>query len=597
MKLTLNMRLVLFFLLVSLVPMLITGTIGYTSARSALDEMGAIVTERLSGAASSRADHVVELIGSEMEFASLVAYNHLIRDNMEQITTGGKVTPEALSEMSNDLRDLKKRDAHILDVLVMDGRGTVIASTSGETIGSERSGEDYFVSGKAKPYVSDVSRTSGETNGSYYLAHPIIAGSSDAIVGVFAMRMNFDHLADIFISHEGLGNTGEVYLVNKDGYMITDSRFKADAAFKTKVDSESARLFLSEGRGMQGEYNDYRGILIVGSSTIGTFKEKLGQKWLVVAEMDYSEVYKSSATLRNIMVSLIAVVGLVALGIGVTVARSISSPLASTIAVLSSAASQMASTADEHERAASQHNAAVNETSSSMSELNASSRRTAEQSDAAVDISKKALEMANGGQSLVDKSMQSLTDIQDKSETIGKQILDLSEQTIQIAEITGLVTDIASQTNLLALNASVEAAHAGEHGKGFAVVASEIRKLADQSKKAAERIGGLVSEIQKSTNTTIMLAEQGSQSINEGKALSAKMVDAFDGIVSAINNAFENLQQISLNAKEQSDAAGNVTEAMSSMTASTKETMVGIQQTREGLKNLDLAARTLQERM
>src|SRR6185295_5640534 len=94
------------------------------------------------------------------------------------------------------------------------------------------------------------------------------------------------------------------------------------------------------------------------------------------------------------------------------------------------------------------------------------------------------------------KTIDGMSDLKDKVTAIAAQILKLSEQTSQIGGITDLVSDLASQTNMLALNAAVEAARAGEHGKGFAVVSAEIRKLADQSRKAAERINTLVADVQ-----------------------------------------------------------------------------------------------------
>ena len=158
--------------------------------------------------------------------------------------------------------------------------------------------------------------------------------------------------------------------------------------------------------------------------------------------------------------------------------------------------------------------------------------------------------------------------LRQKIQMIAELILELSEHSQQIGSTISVVDDIAEQTNMLALNAAVEAARAGEHGKGFAVVAGEIRKLADESKQAITKITSLTSNIQYTTNSTVMATEEGTKEIEAVvKDINTLSSDS-ETLLVLIKDILESLEAINKNAQKQSDIIerlGNIDEEMNTV--------------------------------
>lgn len=98
---------------------------------------------------------------------------------------------------------------------------------------------------------------------------------------------------------------------------------------------------------------------------------------------------------------------------------------------------------------------------------------------------------------------------------MAERIHQLSNDTKQVKEILGIISDIAEQTNLLALNAAIEAARAGEHGRGFAVVADEVRKLAERTQKSLVEIQSTINVIVQAIIETSEEMNLSSKNMNE----------------------------------------------------------------------------------
>lgn len=261
---------------------------------------------------------------------------------------------------------------------------------------------------------------------------------------------------------------------------------------------------------------------------------------------------------------------------------------------IAASSNEIAATVQQQELTISQQASSVNETTTTMEELGASSRQAAEQAEVSASGAREALAIAENGTQAVQQTMEGMGTLKDNVRSIAEQIMSLSEQTGQIANISDLVADIANQTNMLALNAAVEAARAGEQGKGFSVVASEIRKLADESKKSAEKINVLVTDLQASMNSTVMVTDEGSKKTDESLRLAQGMAQAFTGVSEAVNNVFVNSQQISLSSKQQAVAVQQVIAAMNAINLGAQETSAGIKQVRVSTEQLKSAAQDLQ---
>lgn len=187
-----------------------------------------------------------------------------------------------------------------------------------------------------------------------------------------------------------------------------------------------------------------------------------------------------------------------------------------------------------------------------------------ETANQAIEVSKLVVES-------VEKTIDSMGEIQQHVTASSAQIEALGQKGQQIGQIVSTIEDIAEQTNLLALNAAIEAARAGEQGRGFAVVADEVRKLAENSSNATKEIAALIKEVQDSVNTAVRSMKTMEDEVGVGASAgeSARIsVQQISEAIAAVITATQKAQNAS---QEMAALAGGVSDTISSVAAISEE--------------------------
>ena len=214
--------------------------------------------------------------------------------------------------------------------------------------------------------------------------------------------------------------------------------------------------------------------------------------------------------------------------------------------------------------------------SSALEETNASIEEIASGAQAAARASAEGAEGASGASEAANASLievrsaasNNKTASEESENAIGK-IRILARSVEEISGFVDTITSIADQTNLLALNAAIEAARAGEAGRGFAVVAEEVRKLAEESARAANQVNRLIEGLQKNSEESISATEKTgailSETIRGVEATVQKLADAARSM-SVVTQAVQNIAAVS---EEQAASSEEMTSAVQSVTEAT----------------------------
>jgi len=282
---------------------------------------------QLMTAAKSRANHVETFLEEHQHFVQLIA-NSSIYVELLSTSQDSPGYNERFQTVKKELSSSIGIDPEIIHISLMNKQGGVVCSTDKTMVGLiNKSTQKIFSGPKKGVYVSDIHFFQDGEKPVISIAAPII--KNDELLGAITAITDLKELFEILEDRTGLGETGEIYLVNKDYYMISPSRFKEDVILKQRVETENARRCMEHGEKepismskMFSIFSDYR-----GKNVLGTHVYLPEMQWGLLAEIDEKEAFAPLDQMKLLSAALLIIVPLVVVFIGILISRTISRPI------------------------------------------------------------------------------------------------------------------------------------------------------------------------------------------------------------------------------------------------------------------------------
>ncbi len=238
------------------------------------------------------------------------------------------------------------------------------------------------------------------------------------------------------------------------------------------------------------------------------------------------------------------------------------------------------------------NSSSLEQSNAGTEEMSSASLTSAQAATDCAEFIANVTQVADKAAQTVEEAISNMSILQAKTDDSGQKLQSLVDSVDKISETISVITSIADQTNLLALNAAIEAARAGEAGRGFAVVAESVRKLAEESGRAAESVRELTEALQEGARNTKEASDETAGLLIQTveKANGAK--DSLAEAMSQIDKANDRIQNIAGVAQEQAASSREIASGIDSVTKATTEILEHL----EGIKTSMDATAVVAER-
>lgn len=295
-------KILVFAVLATLLPSLATACFSYLANKRSLS---AKASEELLSVSSQTAREVDLWMKERRYDLRVFASSYEVTENLERIQRDGGQSPRSgrsYQHLTNYLKSVHERFVDYEELLIVDNRGRVVASSSEKPLAalldpdwqSRLQGDQLVLSG---PYWNDAT---GRPE--ILISVPIgVAGGKSP--GGISARVNLHSLAAT-LQRFAPGESGQIYLMRDDGSLIVGSRESSAATMTLRHSAVAARSQLA-GEGRSIEYTNF-----MGDDVLGSTRHVAGADWVVVAEIPLIEVFGQLGRLRDVM--LLIVVGMLA---------------------------------------------------------------------------------------------------------------------------------------------------------------------------------------------------------------------------------------------------------------------------------------------
>lgn len=523
--------------------------------------------------------------------------------------------------------------------------------------GSTRSGEEVTDAYAKKVMAGEDYAGSLERGGKMYsLASKPLRDEAGKVFGALTARVSAEasiaQLKEQLAKHV-IGKTGYVYIIqlpsgdNKDIKIIMHPKLAGKTVSDLNDDRAKAVFAEMETKrngNMVYDWPDADGKL---RQKLVVFKEIPEINWVVAAGSYVDEFTESSTKLSGMLIVMLSIFGFVLLGAiylvvnatlkpiggiqgaierfgtGDLTARIKSMPgskneldaigtsfssavgnvstlaqaIKSTSTRLQGATDASARASEQVHQAATEQSAQTEAITASTEELTVSIRGVAEQAGIVRNLATSTVNEVESGKLVIQHTINQMRSLEKQVADTEHEVKELGAKSFEIGQAVSTIKEIADQTNLLALNAAIEAARAGEQGRGFAVVADEVRKLAEESAKAASNIGQILTSVTSGVGNVQQAIGHAVAGADAGAKASSQAETALEKISTVAHQILLAASEVDTSTREQTATAESIARSIERMAQSTEETSAAANASNQTAQELASIAAQLDQKV